>query len=147
MIWDRTSPCASCPYRKDAPLKLWHKSEFENLLRQDADPINGHLFGCHEFNRRDRSVHRPCAGWLLDQKRRGMPSIQLRLALMTKPDADKCFESANDGGVKTFRTLAAMCRANGVSRELLRMQKLVHGTRLGTDLRPQRRRTIRADDP
>jgi hypothetical protein len=27
VIWDHTSPCTSCPYRRDAPRGLWHRSE------------------------------------------------------------------------------------------------------------------------
>lgn len=114
MIWDRTSPCASCPYRKDAPLKLWHRTEFERLLAADADPLNGAMYGCHEFNKRPPESHRPCAGWLLDQQRRGLPSIRLRLALISIPDARRCMEQLADAGLSLFRTIKAMCRANGV---------------------------------
>jgi hypothetical protein len=114
MIWDRSTPCKSCPYRKDAPLKLWHRVEFLKLLHHDRNEVTGALFGCHEFNKRPSSQHRPCAGWLLDQKRRGVPSIQLRLALLKSPTAAACFNAASATGMKLFRTIQAMCRANGV---------------------------------
>lgn len=118
MIWDRTTPCKSCPYRKDAKLRLWHKSEFENLLKQDepmpgTDVSMGHLFGCHEFNKRPPEERRPCAGWLLDQKRRGVPSLRLRLAFSNKLVRD-CFDKAGAAGLKMFRTIQSMARANGV---------------------------------
>jgi hypothetical protein len=113
MKWDRTAPCASCPYRKDAPIGLWHRSEFENLVAQDANEYGGALFGCHEFRKKPRSEHRPCAGWLLDQKRRHVPSIQLRLVLITNESARRCFEAvAPPKGVRLYGTIAEMCAAN-----------------------------------
>ena len=112
MKWDRTVPCASCPYRRDAPRGLWHRSEFENLLAQDRDPLFGAEFGCHEFNRQPKSEHRPCAGWLLDQKKRDIPSIQLRLTLTRNPEALACFEKADPAGLPLFDSIEEMCRAN-----------------------------------
>lgn len=112
-VWDRTEPCASCPYRKDAPIRLWHKVEFKKVLVQDADPM-GAIFGCHEFNKRPTEEQRPCAGWLLDQKRRNVPNLQLRIKLWRNEQAAKCFNALSPKGLKLFRTIKAMCRANGV---------------------------------
>lgn len=119
MVWDIKQPCKSCPYRKDSKLKLWHPSEFVNLLKQDAcipgtDVSMGAMFGCHEYNKRPPETHRPCAGWLLDQKRRGLPNLNLRLTLSRNPLAAACFEAVSSAGLKLFRTMVAMCRANGV---------------------------------
>ena len=114
MIYDRASPCASCPYRVDAPRKLWHRVEFENLLAHDGNELTGSQYGCHEFRKRDASEHRPCAGWLLDQKRRGIPSLLLRMTLMTKPEAAANFEKLDATGIPLFPSIKAMCRANGV---------------------------------
>lgn len=34
-----TQPCSNCPYRTDAPLKLWHKSEYEKLLKTENEKL------------------------------------------------------------------------------------------------------------
>jgi len=121
MVWDIKQPCKSCPYRKDAKLKRWHPVEFIRLLQQDqpipgTDVSMGSMFGCHEYNKRPPEEHRPCAGWLLDQKRRGVPNIPLRLTLGQNPAARACFEAISSAGLKLFRTIQSMCRANGVGR-------------------------------
>lgn len=110
------SPCAKCPYRKDAPLKLWHVSEFENLLAQDANEMGGHLFGCHNDGKKPKAEQRPCVGWLLDQRRRGTPSIQLRLALLHNPVAADVYERIHSKGLKLYPSISAMARANGCRR-------------------------------
>ncbi len=68
------TPCNNCPYRKDAPLRLWAIEEFEQLLEYEKDFL-GAVYGCHK---KDGSV---CRGWLIDQDNRDFPSIRLRLAL------------------------------------------------------------------
>ncbi len=40
-------PCATCPYRRDVPVGVWHATNFERLLRADRDPLGGATFGCH----------------------------------------------------------------------------------------------------
>ena len=108
MKWSTRTPCKSCPYRRDAPLGFWAWDEFVNLEFQDSDPVNGHTFGCHG-TKSDPDV---CAGWLLDQKRRGLPSIQLRLHLMTNEEARECLEQVNDGGHVLYDSIAEMIEAN-----------------------------------
>lgn len=103
------NPCKSCPYRKDAPLRLWHRSEFQNLLAHDAEPL-GHPFACHKYRNRPEAPY--CAGWILDQKRRGFPSIRLRLS-MRNPELRKAIEAVTDGGHRLWSTIKSMCRANG----------------------------------
>lgn len=115
MKFDRREPCASCPYRTDAPLKLWHRSEFEGLLANDGNELRGATYGCHEFRKQPREEHRPCIGWLLDQRRRGYPSIQLRLMMIKKPAAGECATEARlPEGVTLYPSIKTMCRANGV---------------------------------
>ena len=112
MKWDTREPCGNCPYRKDAKLGLWDKGEFDNVMKQDADPISGDIFGCHATVKAapvDRSV---CAGWLLDQKRRGLPSIKLRLKLMKHEEAVDCLEQTTDGGHELYDSIAEMVQAN-----------------------------------
>jgi Family of unknown function (DUF6283) len=106
-------PCGNCPYRKDAPRRLWHRSEFEKLLATDADVI-GSVFGCHKHGALPKSERGMCAGWLLDQKKRGVPSLALGMALSDNPDALAAYERVSGAGLDLFPTVEAMCRANGV---------------------------------
>lgn len=107
--WDIREPCANCPYRKDAPRKLWHRSEFERLLATERSEF-GAFYGCH------KNDGNPCAGWLLDQRERGYPSIMLRMTLCASTEAVTCAEALTDGGHALFPSIEAMCRANGVRR-------------------------------
>jgi hypothetical protein len=113
MKWTARKPCASCPYRKDVPIGTWHRSEFENLLANDADEMNGSLFGCHKYRHRPPEEHEACVGWVLDQKARGIPAIRLRMALMTNEEAVTLLQEATDGGHPLHASLHAMCFANG----------------------------------
>jgi uncharacterized protein DUF6283 len=113
---DLREPCKSCPYRRDAPLGLWHRSEFENLLAHDANELHGAMFGCHKDRERPPEERRFCVGWLLDQKRRGLPSIQLRLQLRVGGDEAlaRALDEITDGGNELYPSVRAMCLANGV---------------------------------
>jgi hypothetical protein len=53
-------PCATCPYRRDAPSRRWHKAECEKLARDDGHTYSqpSGLLLCHQKNRR------LCAGWV-----------------------------------------------------------------------------------
>lgn len=112
MKYDRTNPCASCPYRKDARLGFWAAEHFTKLLANDADPIHGSVYACHEGGKLPPEERGPCVGWLLDQRRRLEPSIQLRLKLMNDEGFRAQYAKISTGGVKLWRTLQAMCRAN-----------------------------------
>jgi len=111
MHWDTREPCAKCPYRKDAPIGLWDPEEFLNLVRNDADPIEGRVFGCHGTAKKPEGPS-ICGGWLLDQKRRGLPSIQLRLDLISSNKAYECLEQITDGGHALYKSIDEMCLAN-----------------------------------
>lgn len=71
------SPCNNCPYRKDAPLRLWSYMEFEDLLEKDKDYL-GSVYGCHKNN------GKLCTGFVMNQDKRRVPSITLRIALSNK---------------------------------------------------------------
>lgn len=43
------SPCSSCPYRKDAKLKLWDKSEYEKLIESNKNVMSP-IYACHKNN-------------------------------------------------------------------------------------------------
>jgi hypothetical protein len=109
--WDTLSPCSSCPYRTDAQPAKWAREEFDNLQAQDADPLNGGVFGCHATIKHDPPSN--CAGWLLDQQRRGLPSIQLRLALIRNPEARDCLDKVSDGGHELYESIEDMVAAQG----------------------------------
>lgn len=110
-----TTPCENCPYRLDAPRRLWHREEFEKTLLADADPI-GAVFACHKQGGLEPEARGFCAGWALDQKARGVPSVALRLELVRDPEALSAFDRLTSAGVGLFRMVRAMCRANGVWR-------------------------------
>jgi hypothetical protein len=115
MKLDTKTPCASCPYRKDVPVKTWHRSEFENLLAQDQDQF-GRMFGCHKFRFRPSEEQHFCAGWLLDQKERGYPSLHLRMFLITNGITVEQLDEITSGGLDLYPTIKAMCLANGVRK-------------------------------
>ena len=111
MKWDLREPCKSCPYRRDTRVGFWHPEEFDNLQAKDRDPI-GSVFGCHgTIKHADPSV---CIGWLLDQKRRGLPSLVLRVRLAQDAEARGCHEEATDGGHALYDSIEEMVAANEV---------------------------------
>ena len=73
-------PCASCPYRKDAPSGLWAKHEYDKLPAYDGEIIeqlqNGATadFGCHQ---RDGHL---CAGWVAAHGAGNLLALRLRAA-------------------------------------------------------------------
>jgi hypothetical protein len=112
MIWDIEKPCATCPYRRETKLRLWDIFEFQRLLKQDTNPVHGSTFGCHMYRTKPKEEHRPCVGWLLDQKKRGEPSIQLRLILMGNESARALYKHISRKGLRLYKSIEAMCRAN-----------------------------------
>jgi hypothetical protein len=120
MKWDTKQPCESCPYRRDSKLKFWCESEFESLLANDASPILGHMFGCHGTRKNENPSI--CAGWLLDQIDRGLPSIMLRMSIIHSEEAVKLLDEVTDGGYELYSSIEEMVRANYPA--LLRRKKL-----------------------
>lgn len=111
MDWSITEPCQSCPYRRDARRAFWHPSVFLTLLANDRDALRGAVYVCHQT--RKLPVHAFCAGWLLNQKKRDFPSIQLRLAISTGGERAKhCLDALNDGGHRLFASIEQMVAAN-----------------------------------
>jgi hypothetical protein len=78
MNFERKSPCQNCPYRKDAPLRLWDKCEFQALLRNEDNVLFGKVYQCHK---KDGHV---CVGWLMMQVKDKEPNINLRILFSTK---------------------------------------------------------------
>lgn len=57
----RKSPCASCPYRLNAPSGVWDAEEYEKLLGYDGETFEQRavsLFMCHQ------GEGELCAGWV-----------------------------------------------------------------------------------
>ena len=100
-------PCNSCPYRKDAPVGLWDPSEFQNLLAAERDPMRGSIFACHGEAKKAPAERKLCVGWLLDQKARNMPSIQLRLALIKRPEVVEQYERASGEWLELYSSIGA----------------------------------------
>jgi hypothetical protein len=98
------TPCNNCPYRKDAPVKHWHKSEFERLSQNDSQQF-APVYGCHKKN---NSV---CVGWLMNQDERGLPSIPLRLQLMKQKITRKFLDGLHCESER-FETIEEMVKAN-----------------------------------
>jgi hypothetical protein len=130
VAFDMKEPCASCPYRRDAPLQLWAREEFVRLLETDAEPFPGALYACHGTGKLPQK--RVCGGWLLDQKRRGCPSIALRLSLLSDDTAVVCLETITDGGHPLYDSIEDMVDAN--------FPELLHGQ---TNNRREKRRGLR----
>lgn len=111
MNCERRQPCVSCPYRKDAKLAFWHADHFTKLLRDDKD-LMGPLYQCHEDGKKPANERGLCVGWMLDQKRRDVPAVMLRLKLSTNEDLRGQFEAISEAGLRLFSSVADMCRAN-----------------------------------
>jgi hypothetical protein len=114
-------PCAKCPYRKDAPLELWMREEFERVLREDRKPLGlGNVFGCHKHGNRHRAGEKTpmCAGGVLDQLKRDMPSVMLRFHIAKSDNPQATYDALNSvssEGMELYATIEEMCAANGVS--------------------------------
>ncbi len=111
-------PCRTCPYRTDVPVGTWHAEEFVKLLkndRKDADalhPTLGATYGCHKYGKVDGEKSF-CAGWLLDQRRRNYPALQLRLRFLREPGLFEEVHAVEGAGLDLYPSIEDMCAANG----------------------------------
>lgn len=103
-------PCASCPYRRSAPLGLWDRAEFENLLRNDHS--FGRTFACHLDGPLPPEERTLCRGWLADQKRRGLPNLHLRVNLITDPAAGALYDALDEQDPDLYASIEEMCDEN-----------------------------------
>ena len=99
-----TQPCGNCPYRTDAPVKHWHKSEFKKLLETENDAM-GATYNCHKNN---GSV---CVGWLMKQDENRLPSIMLRVALSANKITREYMDSLHSPA-PLFKDVKTMIKAN-----------------------------------
>jgi hypothetical protein len=103
-LFSKKQPCNNCPYRTDAPLKLWSIEEFQDLVMNDAEYL-GVTYLCHK---KDGSA---CVGWLMDQARRDLPSIALRIE-MSKHDVSADFLDSLRSPAPLYDNIQQMCEAN-----------------------------------
>lgn len=84
----RKTPCATCPYRLDAPSGLWGESEYAKLPRYDGeivDQIEAQAFGaftCHT----DRDKF--CAGWIATHGPDNLLALRLHADLVEEETFD-----------------------------------------------------------
>lgn len=116
-----TQPCSNCPYRTDAPVRLWAKEEFADLLANETAQL-GVTYGCHKQN------GSMCIGWLIDQERRDFPSIMLRIKMSIERVSREYLDSLHSPA-PLYRSVNAMVRAN--FPQLLRKAKLKPGRARG----------------
>lgn len=109
-----TQPCSNCPYRIDAPVKHWDKTEFASLLEDEQDLI-GHTYDCHK---RNGSI---CVGWLMKQDEANLPCIAVRILLSMKNVTGEYLDSLNSP-TPLYENTRAMVRAN--FPQLLKTKKI-----------------------
>jgi len=100
----RKSPCGNCPYRKDAPLQLWDRSEFEKLAEENQKQFGG-IYDCHK---KDGHI---CVGYLMLQEQHGFPNINLRLKLL-KNNVDRTYLDKLHCKAPLYSSVEDMIRAN-----------------------------------
>lgn len=69
------SPCSSCPYRRDTPLGIWEREEYEKLPPYDNGDAILPTFHCHQENA--TGIPTACREWVAVH---GFDSIAIRLA-------------------------------------------------------------------
>lgn len=104
LFFTGTQPCKSCPYRKDAPLQMWDKYEFDKLLLQDKEMFGG-MYKCHKNN------GSCCKGWLINQDNRNHPNIALRIR-MSREGITREYLDKLKCDVEMFETIEEMVEAN-----------------------------------
>lgn len=100
----KKQPCNNCPYRKDAPLRLWAVEEFEDLLESEKDMI-GKVYMCHKKD------GKACTGFVMMQDENNIPSIALRISL-SRNEVTRAFLDMLNSPSKMFKSIIQMSRAN-----------------------------------
>lgn len=115
------APCKTCPYRRSVRLAFWSIEEYRNLEINDANLL-GSMFNCHGEAKKPDGERRLCAGWLLDQRRRGVPSILLRLKLHRDQHLAEHLKKLKDMPRKLYSSIREMFEANYPGRKNRPMQ-------------------------
>jgi uncharacterized protein DUF6283 len=103
-LFKGNTPCKDCPYRTDAPLQKWSIEEFKDLLAHEHE-LMGTVYGCHKNN------GTVCKGWLMDQDKRGFPSISLRIAL-SRHQVSRVYLDSLKCASPLFDSVSEMAEAN-----------------------------------
>jgi hypothetical protein len=75
-----------------------------------VDGLDAPIYACHGSAKKPEPT--VCAGWLIDQRRRGVPrNIGLRMKLLTDPEAAACFEEV-ECQAPTYDSIEEMALAN-----------------------------------
>ncbi|MBG0825981.1 hypothetical protein HS048_35510 [Planomonospora sp. ID91781] len=96
----QTSPCARCPWRKDAPLGAFPPQVYRDSASTSYD-MAVTTFGCHASTPQQPKT---CAGFLL---RGAADNLAIRLH-------GRSYEDVHDGGVELYDSYRDMAVANGV---------------------------------
>lgn len=113
MRFERRRPCGNCPFRKEAPIAHWDPREYlrlERIERLEGNPGQGG-FACHKDRTKPYADREMCIGWLLDQKRKGMPAIALRVILIDNPEAISQYEECEPDG-EMYSSVSELVRTN-----------------------------------
>jgi len=100
----RSSPCAECPWRRDAPIGAFPVEAYQHSARTCYD-MAGHMFACHMAG---ATKPQTCAGFLLS--RGAAHNLAVRMAMIEgRLDLDAV---ASD--VPLYASYQEMAEANGV---------------------------------
>jgi len=111
----RREPCQNCPFRREATLAHWHPTEYVKLERMErSEGVFGEstLFNCHKDRRKPASDQQICVGWLQDQRRKGVPSLALRLKLISDEEASGQFKGMSDDVSGNYGSVRELLDAN-----------------------------------
>ena len=101
----KRSPCADCPWRKDAPVGFWHKSNFNKLWKNCQDD-GLRLMLCHKSRKsRKKQI---CAGYAIVL---GYESIGLRLAAISGQFDPNDYDA---NGIVLHPSFEAIMKAQGI---------------------------------
>lgn len=82
MKFNRTAPCAHCPFRRDVPGYLRPQRAAELAEQMERDDTA--WFACHETTGKGRGVRHKqaamCAGLMILQEKIGSPNVAMRVA-------------------------------------------------------------------
>jgi hypothetical protein len=99
-------PCASCPWRVDAPRSYWDPLHFANIWRACQDDGIATML-CHKSKEGHAAV--PCQGWI---RVVGLDAIGVRLLVMRGRTTLE--EIADRDGLELFSTFRVMLLANKI---------------------------------
>lgn len=82
------------------------------LEKKEHDVQTMRVFGCHKDRHGDPDEQEYCVGWLLYQRKRGVPNLALRLALIMNDSALIQFREAHVEDDELYETITELVQAN-----------------------------------